>query len=317
MSIFNQIQWAIIENPYNLKENKERRKEEKDDAEEWKELCKKKKEELPKEEYVKWRKKEWYKMNKSRRLEKQLERYHRNKVEEEILLEDIYKNVYDPLPEPINYNKLYAEKYDKDDRDGNWKFRFYWWASRLNHMMVSELPKYESAIKVYNRWAINLMLSQLWKMQDGAYEYIKPHIDEFTIKDLKLSRKQFFTKSPMWVTNERMQKLLAATSISNNQICTVASALLRDKYIQTELYMGRVSFLVWDIIITQGGNVFRPILENNIPWLTKDTVEELHQKRLDWLSWKTDDLQVYALWDCYLLKIQLNERETLFYFTPT
>ena len=154
-------------------------------------------------------------------------------------------------------------------------------------------------------------------MQDRAYEYIKPYIDELTIKDLSLAKRQFFTKSPMRCASERLQKLLAATDIANNQICTVASALLRDKYMHTELYMGRVGFLVGDIIITQNGNILRPILENNIPWLTKDTVEELHQKRIDWLKRKTDDLKVYALWDCYFLKIQPNEWETLFYFTPT
>lgn len=154
-------------------------------------------------------------------------------------------------------------------------------------------------------------------MQDRAYEYIKPYIDEFDIKDFKLSKKQFFTKAPMRSSNKKMQELLANTDISNNQICTVASALLRDKYMQTELYMGRLSFLVGDIIITQNGNILRPVLENNIPWLTKDTVEELHQKRMARLKKETDDLKIYALWDCYFLRVQPNERETLFYFTPT
>ena len=88
-------------------------------------------------------------------------------------------------------------------------------------------------------------------MQDKAYEYIKPHLDEISLNDFCLSKKQFFTKAPMWCGSGRMQELLSGTSISNNQICTVASALLRDKYIASELYMGRVSFLVGDVIITQ------------------------------------------------------------------
>ena len=272
---------------------------------------------MSKEEFSKWRQKEWYQRNKERRIEKQLDSYYRNKVEEEALIEEIYESVYKELPEPIDYNKFYYDKYDKDDRDWNKKHKFYRRCSRLNFLKVSSLPKYTCPIKVYNGGSLNLMFSRLWTMQDRAYEYIKPYIDELTIKDLSLAKRQFFTKSPMRCASERLQKLLAATDIANNQICTVASALLRDKYMHTELYMGRVGFLVGDIIITQNGNILRPILENNIPWLTKDTVEELHQKRIDWLKRKTDDLKVYALWDCYFLKIQPNEWETLFYFTPT
>ncbi len=102
-----------------------------------------------------------------------------------------------------------------------------------------------------------------------------------------------------------------------NQVCSVASAMLRDKYIISEVYLGRVSFLVGDVIISQAGNVLRPCLENNIPWLTKDTVDELHKKRMDWLKKKTDDLKIYILRDTYLVKYQLNEREKMFYIIPT
>lgn len=83
-----------------------------------------------------------------------------------------------------------------------------------------------------------------------------------------------------------MLPLVHNSDISDNQICCVASALLRDKYIVSELYMGRVSFLLGDVIVTQAGNILRPSLENNIPWLTKDTVETLHKKRMDWLKKK-------------------------------
>lgn len=319
------MQWQIIENPkvtYNyikvLREKEETAEEkEKKEKAERKELCKKKKAELNEEEFKKWRQKAWYQRNRERRIEKQLDSYYRNKVEEEALIEDIYKDVYDTLPEPVDYNKLYAEKYDKDDRDGNWKYKFYWRCSRLNFMKMSKFKKYKQPIKIYDRGNLSLMFSGLWRMQDRAYEYIKPHIDEFSIKSFKLSKKQFFTKSPMWTADEKLQQLVAGTDIANNQLYTVASALLRDKYMQTELYMGRVWFLVGDIIITQNGNILRPILENNIPRLTKDTVEELHGKRVAWLNREIDDLEVYTLWDCYFLKVHPNERETLFYFTPT
>ena len=42
------------------------------------------------------------------------------------------------------------------------------------------------------------MLSNLGRIQNQAYLYLKPHIDEIDVKTFKLSWKQFFTKKPMW-----------------------------------------------------------------------------------------------------------------------
>lgn len=72
---------------------------------------------MSKEEFNKWRQKERYQRNKKRRIEKQLEQYYRNKKEGEAFLEEIYKNVYDTLPEPINRDKYYLEKFKEDDTD--------------------------------------------------------------------------------------------------------------------------------------------------------------------------------------------------------
>jgi hypothetical protein len=113
-----------------------------------------------------------------------------------------------------------------------------------------------------------------------------------------------------------MRELCDATNISKNQVCSIASAMLRDKYIASEIYMGRVSFLIGDVIITQAGNVLRPCLENNIPWLTKDTVSSLHDDRMKYLK-KKKDLDIYILWDTYLVKYQPNEFEQRFYLVPT
>ena len=268
---------------------------------------------LSKEEFYKRRQKAYYEWQKEERIKKWLERYYRNKWEEEAMLEEIYKDVYDPLPEPINYDKYYTEKFREDDMDVDGKYRYYWRCSRLNLLKPSKLSKYTLPIRIYWRKGVRSIISQLWNMQNKAYEYIKPYIDELNIKDFKLSKKQFFTKAPMWAMSKKMLELTSATDISNNQICTVASALLRDKYIKSELYLWRVSFLVWDIIITQNGNVLRPCLENNIEWLNKDTVISLHDKRVKYLNWEDNDLQIYILWDCYLLEIHINEREYIYY----
>ena len=268
---------------------------------------------LPPDEYLKRWQKNYYKKKKDEVKKKGKEKRDQEKREAEAL----FKEVLDEMEWPVDLDKFYFEKYKQDDLDSWWRFKYYWWASRLNFEKASALPKYKSAIRIYERKALNRIVSDLWKMQDRAYEYIKPHLNEISLKDFKLSRKQMFTKAPMRVSWWRMRELIEGTDISNNQICTVASALLRDKYIVNELYLWRVSFLIWDVIISQSGNVFRPMLENNIPWLTKDTVEELHKKRFERLNRDINDLSIYALWDAYLIKVHPNERETYFYIVPT
>lgn len=288
-------------------------KNNKEDVKTRRELCAEKKAELSEEEYKRWLNSEYYKKNKAYKKEE----YNRKKEEKDKLIEEIYTEIYDILPDPINLDEYYTEKYRSDDVNYDGVFKFSWWASRLNWVKPSKEERYDKPIRVYKPWGFKLMFSKLGNMQDKAYEYMKQHINEVTLKDFRLSKKQWLTKNPMWAANWRMRELIDEPSISDNQICSVASAMLRDKYIVNELYMGRISFLVGDIIITQAGNVIRPCLENNIPWLTPDTVDELHKKRMDWLKKKTDDLKIYMLRDCYLLKEQPNERETLFYFTPT
>lgn len=324
-SLFNELQWDLIEKPQFTKsyrkviaKNRESKEEkEKIEKEEWLELCKEKKKELWEEDFRKWWQKEYYQRNREKCKERELERYYRRKKDEEIMLDEIYKEVYDPIPYPINYNKFYAEKYKDDDTDSAWWFKFYRRASRLNRVHANLCDAITTPIRVYNRWWFGIMFSKLGKMQDRAYEYINPHLSEITIKDMFLAQEQFFTKLPMWITKWKMRELTEATDISKNQVCSVASALLRWKYIRSELYLWRVSFLIWDVIISQSWNIFRPILENNLPRLTKDTVEELHQKRFDWLYRRIDDLPIYVIRDAYLIKIPINEREILYYIVPT
>lgn len=325
MSLFNDLKWEIIQNPkstYNyikvLKEEKESEEdEEKRLKDEWKELCTQKKQELSKEEYNKRRVKEWYNRNKERYAKKQLERYYKDKAEEEKMIEEIYKSVYDKIPDPINRDKYYAQKYRDDDINYDGKFKFSRRASRLNWVKPSKEKAYTKPVKVYNFANLWWVLTNLWKIQDMAYGYLKPHIKEISLEDFKLSKRQSLTKNPMWSSWWNMRKFVDNTDIPMNQLCSVASAMLRDKYIISEVYLGRASFLVGDIIISQAGNIYRPCLENNIPWLTTDTVEELHKKRIDWLKKKTDDLDIYVLRDTYLVKYQPNEREKMFYLIPT
>jgi hypothetical protein len=94
--------------------------------------------------------------------------------------------------------------------------------------------------------------------------------------------------------------------------------MVRDKFMVSELYLGRNSFIFWDVLVTWTWNTFRIALENNLPWLTKDTVEEIHSLRMDWRKNKGEKAPpIYIVNDAYLIKIPINERENLFYIVPT
>lgn len=324
MSLFNELQGNIIQKPrqlwnyhHILAEQKESEEEKvKRRKAERKALCEQKKAELSKEDFTKRRVKAWYQWNKEERQKFQLEYVDRQNEERDAMIEEIYKEVYDTIPEPINYDKYYADKFKEDDTSYEGKYKMSWRATRLWKVRPSSLKAIKTPIKIYEEKRLDAMMTNLTKMQDRAYNYIKPHLGEISLKDFWPAKKQFLTKNPLWASVGRMRELVHDTDISDSQICSVANALLRDKYIVSELYMGRVAFLLGDVIVTQAGNILRPSLENNIPWLTKDTVEMLHKQRMDWLK-KKWEMDIYVIWDAYLLQHNPNEREKNFYFVGT
>lgn len=288
-----------------------------DEKEAWKQLCAEKKAELWEEAFKKRRLHALYEKNKAKRIEQQLRKYRQEKEETEKMFKEVMDEVWWNVPEYMKIDDYYMDKYAEDDKGSDWKYKYYWWCSRLNFMRTNEFKNIGQPVRIARRKGLSEMLSNLGRIQDQAYLYLKPHIDEIDVKTFKLSWKQFFTKKPMWSASWKMLELANASSISQNQLFSVASAMLRDRYICSEVYMGRVSYLVGDIIITQGWNILRPCLENNLPWLTVDTVEQLHEDRKRWLKKELDEMPVYILWDTYLIKVKPNEWETEYYLVPT
>ena len=323
MSLFSELsQWEIIQNPartyrnYKLLEEKKEKTPEEEKAE-WKALCKQKKAELGPEEFKKWKYKTLYEKNREYRIAKQKALHDNKKIEQEEMFREVMDEVWGNAPEYLDIDKYYLDKFDADDRDSSGRFMFYRRCSRLNKEKITKFKPITQPVKIVHREWFGNFFSRLWAMQQRAYEYMLPYYGEINIEDFKLAKRQYFTKKPMWTAKWKIVDLVAATDISQNQIYSVTSAVLRDKYIQSELFMGRVSYLVGDIIITQAGNILRPSLKNNLPWLTEDTVDELHEKRIQRLKKEVDDLPVYTLWDTYLIKIKPNERETYYYLVPT
>lgn len=107
------------------------------------------KDKLSEEEFRKWRQKEWYKKNKKKIIDTQLSWYYKKKQEEEDMLEEIYEEVYDPLPEPINYDKYYTAKFRNDDVNSENKYKFCWRSSKLIFENWGWLPKQKTPFRIY------------------------------------------------------------------------------------------------------------------------------------------------------------------------
>lgn len=312
MSLFDEIQNSVIEKPHNtykyrkiLKED-EKLKDEKD-------LRKEMKEKLSPEEYSERYKKRYYELNK----DKIKIRYQNKCKAKEAELWEILEYALDWYEYITDYNKYYLDKYKDDDCWHQAFYRFYWWYGRLGQIKVREYPKITHPIRIQRRpWLVSSM-TRLERYQDAAYNYLKPHINNITLKDMAINKKQYHLKTLNWKCRWKLLELIKETDIPKHHLCNVASAMIRDKYISSEIYLGRVSFLLWDIIISNWWNVYRPILDEWIDWLRKDTVEEIHENRIKWLNKEIDDYPVYILRDAYLIKKRINEYEDYFYIVPT
>jgi len=326
MSLFNDLKWEIIQNPkytYNyikvLREEKESEEEkEKRLKKEWKELCAQKKQELSKDEFDKRRAKEWYQWNKKWYAKKQLEKYHKNKAEEEVMIEEIYKDIYDTIPDPINWDKYYLEKFKEDDTDYEWKYKFSWRSSKIIFENWRHMPKYKKPIRIiWRRW-MTKTINNLYKEEGRAYQLLQPHLSELMDAQFSIKRHQTITKYPLRNVSWKLAKLIQYSDISPSHICNVLSAIQRGKYIASEVYLWRTSFIMGDVVVTQTGHMYQPCLENNIPWLTPETIEDIHNVRMKRRKkkWK-EKPPLYMVNDAYLVKIHINEREFLSYIIPT
>lgn len=276
------------------------------------------KEKLSKEEFNKWRIKERYQRNKEERSKTQLERYYRKKDEEEAALEEIYEEIYDPLPEPINYDKYYTAKFRDDDVNSESKYKFCWRSSKLASENWKCMRKRRTPFRIYWRKWVKEVMNVLAKQETRAYQLLQPHLDELQDARYFIQKwNQGLTKYPMRKVFWKLAELIKSSDIPPSHICNVLSAIQRGKYIVSEVYLWRTSFIFWDVLVTQTGNMFQLCLENNLPRLTPDNVEEIHDIRMKRRKkkWK-EKPPIYMVEDAYLVKYQLNERETQFYIIP-
>lgn len=301
MSLFDTLsQWAVIKkitNTWGYRRILEKRNE---DRKTDKQIRKEKKAELSDEEYHDWYRKEYYQKKKWELAY----RYQQRKAEEEAMLEEIYTDVYDVLEAPKTIDEIYMSKYEKDNLDYEWHYTYSRWASRLACLDKKYCKYITFPVRIVENYKMNYLFAKQLRKQEEAYSYIYPHIWDIRDWDFMMSDKQKVTNYPMWSCINEMLSLVKQTSISKHQLCEVASALMRDVYIQNEVYLWRCSFLFWDCIVTEYGHMFLPSLEHNIGWLNADTIDTIHSDRMAYHSYKkTWTPPIAILWDAYLIRV--------------
>ena len=327
MSLFNDLQSELIEEPKKLGNyrkilrKKKETEEEKEAREkrEWKELCAQKKQEMSKEEFEARRMKEYYKRNRKERIKKQLKLYYNWKAEKRKQQEEDYWDIELVWTEeqPTDIDAYYTEKFKKDDivRRG---YRFSWWSSRLKRMDWRRIPKRKTPFRISNRRRLEWGMNIVYEKQIKCYNYLKPYVEQVRNCKYCLTKKQYPGGYPNYYMDEPLKTIAESGPEPAGRLVTILDWMLRDKFMVSELYLWRDSFIFWDMLVTWTWNTFRIALENNLPWLTPDTVEDIHEKRMKWRKEKADEAPpIYIVNDAYLIKVMLNETESLFYIAPT
>lgn len=307
MSLFNELQWEIIEKPENKWTYSRILKAKQGEIKTKKQIVKEMKEKLSPEEFKKRYRRQYYD------AEAEKEKYQKKKEEDIKLMMELYDEIY---PDPINRDKYYTKKY-RDDDTVSGAYNFSWRSSKLIRISWKRTPKRKEPFRISNRHAMSLWIDRLYNTQVEAYKYLKPHLEEIRWCKYALAKRQYIY-SPLYYMDEPMRTIIEQAPVPNHRAIYVADWMLRWKFMVSELYLGRDSFIFWDVLVTQTWNTYRIALENNLPWLTKDTVEEIHSLRMDWRKNGGDKAPpIYIVNDAYLIKIKINERENLFYIVPT
>ena len=312
MSLFNDLQSELIEKPewtrnyHKIREQINKKPEEKTEKQKRKEM----REKLSPKEYKSRYDKQRYKKQREKFKKKYEER--RDEFNKEIL-DEIRWDITDP----INREKFYVNKFKEDDTTAKWEYKFHWRASKLNKMDWSIIPRQTSPFRITPRAWLDAAMRELMKKQCLAYEYIKPHLDEVIDCKFWLLKKQYAFDYPAYYTTEPLTTYCNNFQFNQHRLLYVLDWMLRWKFMVSELYLWRVNFIFWDVLVTTTGNLFRIAIENNLPWLTKDTIEDIHKKRMKRYKEKAPYPPIYLVNDAYLIKIPINERENYFYIVPT
>lgn len=275
------------------------------------------KEKLPEDEY----KKRYMHREYEKRKEQYKEKYEKKKEEATKELKELCDEIW-PGNDLTDWDKFYADKFKLDDTWKKWhSYRFAWWSSKLARLKWERIPKQTKPFRIMNRNWMTQLLDKWIDIQHRTYEYLNPLMWELWDSWLFMGKKQQPYKYPLYLSDDKLKAVANNAPVNAAYVYLLFDALRRDKYIFSEMYLWRTSFIFWDVLVTQTWNLFRISLENNLPWLTKDTVESIHESRMKWHKRKKKEALVkqppiYIVNDAYLIKVSL-KWEVLYYIVPT
>lgn len=305
MSLFDTLkQWEIIENPSQLKQRKERVKKEKEDIKKQKkvQLREEMKAKLSPEEYYKWYQGEWRAHNKKRKHDWYVKDYAKVKAERDRISEEVLSEIEYKWEKEQTIDEYYIEKFREDDTDWEWRYRYSWRASPLAKINRRRTSYYERPIRIAENYDMNILVKNQSSVQQNVYKLIYPHLNEIEPWSFKIAEKQKVTARPMWSMVWKILELAEESKLPKHQICEITQALQNGTYIPEEIYLWHISRIFWDVIVTSMGHMFKIALENNLKWLTPDTVEEIHQQRLNYKK-EWDKCRIYPLYNSYLIRV--------------
>lgn len=312
MSLFNDLQGELIEKPKNRGSYYKILKQKEEEIKTKKQIVKEMKEKLSPEEFKKRYRRLYYDKEKERK------KYQEKKADVDKYVWELIDEIYADIPDLINRDRYYTEKYKKDDTK-RWAYKFAWRSSKIRRLNRNWLPIQKTPFRISNRKWLDRCMKELLNTQTSVYKYLSPYLKEIKNCAISMHKKQQPYDYPTYTIDEPLNSLCKNSNINTWRIVNVADWMIRDKLIISELYLGRNNFIFWDVLVTWTWNIFRISLENNLPWLTKDTIEDIHEKRMRWRKDKKDmDMPpIYIVNDAYLIKIPINERENYFYIVPT
>ena len=222
MSVFDDLQIDLIEAPRKLpsyqKIVKERRgKEERTE----KQIRKEMKAKLSEKEYWKrYAHREYVK-----RKKKYKKRYKSQQEELSKMTEEICDELW-PGNDLTDWDKFYTKKFKEDDAKGR-AYRFSWRCSRLRRINWARTNKQTTPFRVANRKQMDQLIRDNTKTQNGAYEYLKPHMNDIKDCMLALNKNQLPYNYPVYVSDKELRDVVNESPVNIASTYLVFDAMRR------------------------------------------------------------------------------------------
>ena len=292
----------LITNPKNTYNYTKVIKNKTNDVKSDRELVKEKKAELSPEDFTKWYHKHTY----QKRKEKVRQQYQAKKTLEEALAIETYHEIFDDEPSIPTYKDLekeYIEEARKYYTSKANRWVFYWWCSRLVSVKFNSVLLWMNPIRICENLKMNKLFLTELKEQQRIANILKPHLDEICLEEIILRKKQNISSRPNYKAIGRLEEIINENHLPCNFACEIASALIRDRYIDWLPYLWHNNYLLGDFIATGKGQVLLPALDNNLPYLTRETLNDIHNQTIAWLNEEKNKVPLYLMRDLYLVRI--------------